>query len=118
MATAVAFELKADYRDSFAGGSVTLRGRGEHVDLAELLDAGNGRIETDDQRLVEALVDAEALQRVPVEATATAGPKPLDEQTVAELRATAAESGVDLGDATRKDDILAVLVAAQTESEA
>lgn len=64
MATAVAFELKADYRDSFAGGSVTLRGRGEHVDLAELLKAGNGRIETDDQRLVEALLGVDVLQRV------------------------------------------------------
>ncbi|MGW8565661.1 Rho termination factor N-terminal domain-containing protein [Isoptericola sp. NPDC055881] len=40
-------------------------------------------------------------------------PKPIDKMTVDELRAHAAEAGVDLGDATKKADIVAAITAAQ-----
>lgn len=66
MPNPVAFELKADHKDSFSGGSVTLRG-GEHFDIAAALKQGNGRIVTDDERVIEPLLSYDALKRVPVE---------------------------------------------------
>lgn len=43
------------------------------------------------------------------------GPKPIDKMTVDELKTYAAEHGIDLGDATKKNDILAKIEAAQDE---
>lgn len=37
----------------------------------------------------------------------------LSKRTVAELKEMAAEAGIDLGEATRKDDIIAVIQAAE-----
>lgn len=39
--------------------------------------------------------------------------KPWDKMTVAELKAYAAEHKIDLGEATKRDDILAVIAAAE-----
>lgn len=68
MAQMVAFALKADYADAFTGGSVTLRG-GEHYDVAAALKTGRGRIEIDDDRVIEALLSFEPLERVEVRPT-------------------------------------------------
>lgn len=43
----------------------------------------------------------------------TKTPKPLEKMTVAELREYAAQHGIDLGEATKKDDILAMIIAAE-----
>ena len=47
-----------------------------------------------------------------VEVEKAATPKPIEKRTVAELKEYAAEHGVDLGEATKKDDILAAIKAA------
>lgn len=43
--------------------------------------------------------------------------KPLEKYTTAELKAHAAEHGIDLGEATKKPDILAAILAAGTPAE-
>jgi hypothetical protein len=40
-------------------------------------------------------------------------PKPLEKMTVAELKEYAEQHGINLGDSTKKDDILAVILAAK-----
>jgi hypothetical protein len=40
-------------------------------------------------------------------------PKPLEKMTVAELNEYAEQHGINLGDSTKKDDILAVILAAK-----
>jgi len=47
-----------------------------------------------------------------VEVEPDTGPKPLEKQTAAELKAYAAEHDIDLGDATKKADVLAAIQAA------
>lgn len=44
-------------------------------------------------------------------------PKPLEKRTAAELKAHADEHGIDLGDATKKADILAAILAAPTPDD-
>ena len=41
--------------------------------------------------------------------------KPLNKRTVDELKAYAAENSIDLGDATKRDEILAAIAAAEAE---
>lgn len=46
-----------------------------------------------------------------------AGDKPLEKQTVEQLKAYAAEHDIDLGDAAKKADILAAIAKASAEEE-
>lgn len=48
-----------------------------------------------------------------VEADSESELKHVDDMTVAELKAFAVQAGIDLGEATKKDDILAAIKAAQ-----
>lgn len=42
-------------------------------------------------------------------------PKPIEKMTVAELKEHAAENGIDLGEATKKEDILQLILATSEE---
>jgi predicted NUDIX family NTP pyrophosphohydrolase len=50
------------------------------------------------------------------ESTEPEGPKPVEKMTVPELKQYAEEKQIDLGDATKKDEILAAIQAAETSS--
>lgn len=54
---------------------------------------------------------------LPDEAAKPAGPAGLEAMTIKELQALAAEKGIDLGDATKKADIIAAVEAAKPANE-
>lgn len=62
--------------------------------------------------------DALARAGIKGEADAGTGEAPLSKLKVAELKAYATENSIDLGDASKKDDILAVIEAAKKETAA
>ena len=67
------------------------------------------------KRMVELVEDdpAEPEPEAKAEVEPDTGDTPVARMTVGELREYAAEHDIDLGDATRKDDILAAIAAAQ-----
>ena len=71
-----------------------------------------------DEAHLEHLVSVGLVAKVEVvDEAAPAEPKTVDEMTVSELRAHATARGVDLGEASRKDEILAAVKAAQEPAE-
>ena len=104
---------------TFHGGLI--RAGNRDVDLLAELNAGGGRIETDDPQVIEALDNHRALERVPeVEAdgeTVAASPEALelaDANTRDELNAAALELGIeDPSAAANKLALAELIVAAQ-----
>ena len=66
-----------------------------------------GVFETDDETL------AEKLKEMGYTVTGKVDAKPLDKMTVDELKAYASEHGIDLGEATKKADILQTIQEAE-----
>lgn len=74
--------------------------------------------EKDAERIdyLKGLVKADVYDAVKVEPV-DAGEKPLEKRTPAELRKYAADKGIELGEATKKDEILAAIAAAEAPSQ-
>lgn len=69
----------------------------------------DGVFETNDAKVAARLRDVEGVEEIATEEPAD---KPLEKRTPAELKKYAADNGIDLGDATKKEDILAAIAAA------
>lgn len=72
----------------------------------------DGKAETDDPNLIS------YFRRHGYEVVDGSSDKPLDKRTKAELEAYAAEHSIDLGDASKKADVLAVIAAAEANKPA
>ena len=118
MANEAAYELKEQYIEGFAGGSCALPD-GSTLDVAALLDEGNGFIVTSDPQKVQALDGFEALKRTQLgEAKQAIGQTDgLDKLKTVELEDLAEENEVDLGDASTNAERIAVLREAGVTAE-
>ena len=70
-----------------------------------------GEFETDDTKVAARLRKVEDVEEVESE------DKPLDQMKVDELKQFAADNSIDLGDATKKDDILAAIQLATEDTQ-
>lgn len=69
----------------------------------------DGVFKTDDAKVAARLRDVEGVEEVADDEPAE---KPLEKRTAAELKKYAADNSIDLGEATKKEDILAAIAAA------
>lgn len=105
--------MRVEFTRRVANPRLTAR-PGQVVDLPEAealrrIQAGHCRpVDVPRQRLLDRLTGGRRDRAEDV---------PLDRRNVAQLRAYAAEHGIDLGDAGKKVDILAAIEAAQTADE-
>ena len=89
--------------------------------VVQFVAAGGPIPEGVDQSILDNFLERGLIERKPAEpepeakaeVEPDAGDTPAAKMTVGELREYAAEHDIDLGDATRKDDILAAIAAAQ-----
>lgn len=105
----VAFALRADYEDTYAGGLIVADDK--DFDVKAELDAGDGVIVTANPGVIQALTDYPALKRVAVPEDRL--PKEQDDNgpTVKELKARAAE--LELATSGTKADLIERIEAAE-----